>query len=319
MVGDLALGSVQFANPVRGFERREDNLPLFPEVAGNFFFEPPPVQIRKPVRKAEYKTQVVGSLFIEELKGTILTLELVTGHLRAQQGLRFIEPGEFLMGSPKSEKEREEREGPQHRVVITQGFWLADTACTQELWELVMGENPSRFKGRQRPVENVSWEDVQRFLRSLEELLPGTKADLPTEAEWEYACRAGTRTPYSFGEQIAPELVNYNGLPDAGASRGEYRHRTVDVKALPANAWGLYQMHGNVWEWCADGLRKYTAEEAVDPRGPEVPGAHRVRRGGSWSSFAGWCRSAYRYSSPPWAGGWIVDGLGFRFSLRSMG
>ena len=173
------------------------------------------------------------------------------------QRMRWIPPGEFLMGSPEDEPERVDNER-RHEVVLTHGFWLAETACTQALWEAVMGKNPSRFKGPERPVENVSWDDVQGFIARLNERVPGLELRLPTEAEWEYACRAGTQTPFWFGDNITPEQANYDGnYPYAGGKKGLYREQTVEVKALPANGWGLYQMHGNVWEWCADWFGEY--------------------------------------------------------------
>ena len=189
--------------------------------------------------------------------GLWASFEIRASQETATQRLRWIEPGSFLMGSPEDEPEREEREGPVHQVTLSRGFWLADTACTQALWQAVMGTNPSSFTGDpERPVEQVSWEDVQEFLGKLEALLPGYAAALPTEVEWEYACRAGSRTPFSFGEQISPKEVNYDGnYPYAGGEKGEYRETTVAVRSLPPNAWGLYEMHGNVDEWCADGLR----------------------------------------------------------------
>ena len=232
------------------------------------------------------------------------------------QRFRWIEPGEFRMGSPPQEAGRLEDEGPQHLVWLSAGFWLADSACTQALWQAVMGDNPSHFKGDGAlPVEQVSWDDVQRFLARVQaELPPGVQAVLPTEAQWEYACRASTTTPFSFGEQIDPTQVNYDGdHPYAGGRKGEYRQRTVPVKSLPPNAWGLHEMHGNVFEWCADGLRKYTRRSATDPRGPE--GGRRAVRGGSWL-YSGWgCRSAYRIALEP---GDAVGSLGFRLALRSM-
>ena len=234
------------------------------------------------------------------------------------QRLRWIEPGSFWMGSPEDEHEREAAEGPRHRVTITQGFWLADTACTQALWLAVMGQNPSQFKGdEQRPVDSVSWDDVQGFLGKLQTQLPGCEAMLPTEARWEYACRAGTETPFSFGQDITPALVNYDGNhPYRGRKKGQYREQTVAVKSLPANAWGLYEMHGNVWEWCADDPRRYDGEAQVDPAGAIGPSAegHRALRGGAWFNLASSARSALRRFTRP---GRARRYFGFRLCLRS--
>ena len=226
------------------------------------------------------------------------------------QRLRWIMPGEFMMGSPESEAERLSDE-IQHQVILTRGFWLADTTCTQALWQVVLGDNPSRFKGEGRPVETVSWDDAQRFIERLNERVPGGGFRLPTEAEWEYACRAGTSTAFWFGDQISPEQVNYNGdYPYAGGSKGLNRGETVEVKALPCNGWGLYQMHGNVWEWCQDWYGDYPPETVVDPTGPER-GEGRVLRGGCWLSSGGFVRSAYRGGRVP---GDRNGGYGFRLA-----
>lgn len=235
----------------------------------------------------------------------------------AAQRMRWIEHGEFWMGSPDDEPERRSNEGPRHRVRISQGFWLADTACTQALWRAVMGKNPSRFKGDpQLPVEQLSWHDAQKFFQRLAALgLPGV--DLPTEAQWEYACRAGTQTPFHFGWRINPGLVNYDGNhPFAGGAKSGWRKRTMSVKALPANDWGLFQMHGNVFEWCKDGQREYEkGDKAIpDPEGPQVDN-RRALRGGSWLSTAGFARGAFRFAFPP-ADRSVFIGL--RFVLRSM-
>ncbi len=180
-----------------------------------------------------------------------------------RQQLRWIPPGTFRMGSPVSEAGRSRTETP-HQVTLSQGFWLADTTCTQALWEAVLGENPSRFTGAERPVEQVSWEGTQRFLERLNAVLTDGAFRLPTEAEWEYACRAGTTTPFWFGEQITPEQVNYDGNhPYAWGRHGVCRSETVPVQALPCNGWGLYQMDGNVWEWCQDWYGAYTQEPCV--------------------------------------------------------
>ncbi len=215
------------------------------------------------------------------------------------QRFRWINPGTFLMGSPKDEPERLDGER-QHQVTLTQGYWLADSACTQALWQAVMGENPSHFKDNpDNPVENVSWDDVQAFIQRLNRSLPGLSARLPSEAEWEYACRAGTSTPFSFGKNITTEQVNYDGnYPYPGGAKGECREKTLPVKSLPANPWGLYEMHGNVWEWCVDWYGDYESRLVIDPTGPRE-GSGRVLRGGSWYSYARRTRSADRSRDTP--------------------
>jgi formylglycine-generating enzyme required for sulfatase activity len=233
------------------------------------------------------------------------------------QRFRWIEPGSFLMGSPNYDPRGFDGEGPQHPVTLTQGFWLADTACTQAMWLAVAGgKNPSNFKGdAQCPVEQVSWDDVnEKFLPKLQSLLPpGCEATLPTEAQWEYACRAGTTTPFSFGDNINPALVNYDGnYPYNGGEKSEDRQRTVPVKALPANGWGLYEMHGNVWEWCRDDMRNYAEGAVVDPIGAIGDGP-RLLRGGSWRDPAMYVPSAYRFV---YHRGFRSGILGFRVALR---
>jgi len=223
---------------------------------------------------------------------------------------RWMTPGRFLMGSPGSEPERFDNE-TQHQVILTRGFWLGETPVTQALWEAAMGESPSRFQGPERPVEQVISEDAQRFITQLNGERDDLLLRLPSEAEWEYACRAGTTTPFWFGEQITTEQANYDGnYPYAGGPKGEYRQETVDVRALPANAWGLYQMHGNVWEWCQDWNGDYPSRPVTDPKGP-VTGAGRVLRGGSWFNFAWWLRSAYRFL---WEPGYRNNLTGFRLA-----
>lgn len=218
------------------------------------------------------------------------------------QIFRWIEPGTFLMGSPKSEPEREpidKGSERQHEVSLS-GYWLADTACSQAFWEAVMGSNPASFKENpDNPVEQVSWNDTQAFIAELNRLVPGLQACLPTEAQWEYACRAGTTTPFSFGDNITPEKVNYNGeYPYADGEKGLNREKTVPVKSLPPNAWGLYEMHGNVWEWCRDRYGEYPTEAVLDPMGPSE-GVGRVLRGGSWLGSGRYARSAFRFLYEP--------------------
>jgi len=240
----------------------------------------------------------------------------------ARQRLRWIEPGTFLMGSPANEPKRFNDEGPQHAVRITRGFWLADSACSQALWQAVTGTNPSQLNDDSAcPIESVNWDEVRDFLGRLAQVLAITDAipDLPTEAEWEFACRAGTTAAFSFGANITPDQVNHDGNhPYAGAPKGRYRERTVPVKSLPANAWGLHEMHGNVWEWCADDMRSYGMSDQVagDPRGlqQQGPEAHRAVRGGSWIGDARHARSAYRRA---FRRAVRSDDLGFRFALRS--
>ncbi|WP_338415682.1 SUMF1/EgtB/PvdO family nonheme iron enzyme [uncultured Sphaerotilus sp.] len=220
------------------------------------------------------------------------------------QRMRWIEPGTFWMGSPTNEAERQDNE-LRHRVVLTQGYWLADTACTQALWEEIVGANRSEFQGDpQLPVEEVSWSEVtDLFLAKLNARVPGLNLELPTEAQWEYACRAGTTTPFSFGEQITSGQVNYDGSrPYNGGGKGPSLQRTVPVKALSANSWGLHQMHGNVLEWCADTFEPYASEAVQDPvfsMDRPIAALHHmhVLRGGSCFENGSECRSASRHQS----------------------
>ncbi len=216
--------------------------------------------------------------------------------------------GTFLMGSPKTEKERSGNE-VQHQVTVSP-FFLGKYPVTQEQWEALMGKNPSRFQGTKRPVEMVSWHDTVEFCQKISEKT-GQTYRLPTEAEWEYACRAGTTTPFYFGKTMTSELVNYNGnYPYASALKGQYRQETTEVGTFPPNAFGLYDMHGNVWEWCQDWFAQeyYSKSLENDPRGPDT-GSNRVLRGGAWRHGARGCRSAYRSGNGP--GGRILA-LGFR-------
>ncbi|MCI5223536.1 MAG: formylglycine-generating enzyme family protein [Candidatus Electrothrix sp. AR4] len=228
--------------------------------------------------------------------------------------MRWIEPGTFMMGSPDAEANRYHNE-ILHQVTFTEGFWLGATTVPQALWQEVMGENPSRFKGKERPVEQVSWEDVQNFIDQLNITILGLDLVLPSEAQWEYACRAGTDTPFSFGSNIRPKQVNYDGnYPYADGKKGRYRAETVDVKALPCNQWGLYQMHGNVREWCQDWYGD-SSKEPINPRGPDM-GHDRVYRSGSWDNGAKYCRSAIRSG---FTSGHRSDWLGFRLARSRSG
>ena len=221
---------------------------------------------------------------------------------------RWIEPGTFTMGSPKSEQGRYGDE-TQHKVTLTEGFWLAETTVTQALWEVVMGDNPSHFKGERLPVEQVSWKDAQSFIAKMNGMKPELQMCLPTEAQWEYCCRAGMTTAFHFGgkNDLNLERVNYSGKWDNYDANGE----TKTVKSYAPNDWGLYEMHGNVYEWCQDWFGDYPAQPIVDPQGSEI-GARRVLRGGSWIDGGRFCRSAYRDASAP---GFRGNAIGFRLAL----
>jgi formylglycine-generating enzyme required for sulfatase activity len=216
----------------------------------------------------------------------------------------LIPSGEFMMGSPNNEAQRDNNdEGPVHRVHIARPFYMGIHEVTQEQWQAVMGSNPAGFKGPKNPVENVSWDDCQEFCKKVSQKT-GLTLRLPTEAEWEYACRAGTTTPFYFGETISTEQANYDGNYTYGNGRkGEDRQRTTPVGSFAPNAFGLYDMHGNVLEWCQDwyGEDYYGKSPAEDPQGPES-GQYRVRRGGAWLNGPGYTRSANRSWSTP--GNW---------------
>ena len=210
------------------------------------------------------------------------------------QRLRWIPPGVFRMGSPEDEEGRFSDEGPRHLVSIDSGFWMFDTPCTQALWEAVMGENPSQFnvadrpkERADRPVESVSWEQCQEFLTALNSRLDGVQLSLPSEAQWEYASRAGTET------------ARYSENLDAIAWYDENSgNKTHSVAGKEANSWGLYDILGNVREWCADvWVNDYT--EKARASAAESASAHRVIRGGSWNDGAQDVRAAYRDHSEP--------------------
>ena len=205
-----------------------------------------------------------------------------------------IPGGTFLMGSPENEAERLSSESPQHQVTVP-SFCMAKYQLTQAQYQAVMGSNRSSFKRNNRPVENVSWDDAVAFCQKLTQKT-GKNYRLPSEAEWEYACRAGTKTPFSFGDNIT-DLVNYDGNhPYKSAPKGKNLQRTTYVGTFPPNAFGLYDMHGNVWEWCEDDWHENYINaprdgSAWDSRSGSVT---RLLRGGSWYDYAGQCRSAAR-------------------------
>jgi uncharacterized protein (TIGR02996 family) len=214
-----------------------------------------------------------------------------------EMAFAWMPPGTFLMGSPRDEQGRCDDED-QHQVTLTKGFFLGVTPVTQAQWQALMGSNPSHFKGDDRPVETVSWDNCQEFCTKLTQR-ERHPYRLPTEAQWEYACRAGTTTPFYFGATLSTDQANYH--PDhvySGAKKGLYREQTTPVGSFPANAWGLCDLHGNVAEWCSDWLGRYPSGDTKDPQGA-VSGRKRVLRGGSWYDPSSSCRSADRRSLWP--------------------
>jgi len=205
--------------------------------------------------------------------------------------LIWIPAGTFYMGSPPAEQGHEDGESPRHRVTLTRGFWLGRHPVTQRQWQVAMGANPSRSLRPDQPVVMVSWLDAQCFLQTLAGLVPGWWFRLPSEAEWEYACRAGSETRFSLGDteealaRMAWFAANSDGCPHPVATKG-------------ANAWGLFDMHGNVFEWCDDWEASYPGRDVVDPRCLSV-GQKRVVRGGCFRCPPPYCRSANRYSALP--------------------
>ncbi|MCX7048863.1 MAG: bifunctional serine/threonine-protein kinase/formylglycine-generating enzyme family protein [Candidatus Sumerlaeota bacterium] len=211
--------------------------------------------------------------------------------------LVWIMPGAFQMGSPPSEWGHDENESPQHRVTLD-GFWMGETEVTQLQYIIVMGKNPSYYKGENQPVECVLWNDAVEFCKEVS-LMTGKTVTLPTEAQWEYACRAGSSSRYYFGDSDTP-LKEYAWLRGA--------NQTHPVKTKRPNAWGLYDMHGNVWEWVADWYGPYTAASQTNPKGPAT-GTDRIMRGGHWNDTPFNCRSAKRLR---YNGALIGNGNGFR-------
>jgi eukaryotic-like serine/threonine-protein kinase len=214
-------------------------------------------------------------------------------------------PGSFQMGSNHPEAANFDwykNERPVHKVTLTKGFFMGIHQVTQRQWKVVMGTDPSHFKDPSRPVEKVSWEDCQEFCKKLTAHLKNrVTVRLPTEAEWEYACRAGTTTEYHFGDVINTDLANYEGnLSWNNSPKGEYRQQTTDVGSFTANPWGLFDVHGNVWEWCEDWYGPYAGGDQIDPcQLREQSDKYRVLRGGSWGNNPGGCRAACRLWGEP--------------------
>jgi formylglycine-generating enzyme required for sulfatase activity len=223
----------------------------------------------------------------------------------------YVKGGCYQMGSTQGGSD----EKPVHKVCVD-GFWLGKYEVTQGEWEKIMGDNPSYFAyGSRYPVENVSWNDTRKFIKKLNQGF-NREFRLPTEAEWEYAARAGTTTPFAFGSCISTDQANYSGNYDynnCGTKTGVYREKTWQVGSGAANNWGLYDMHGNVWEWCSDWYDKdyYSSSPGKNPQGA-ASGSHRVLRGGSWIFNPANVRSANRYWYKP---SYRVSIIGFRLAF----
>jgi len=252
--------------------------------------------------------------FFPENLGNGINLEMVS-----------IPGGTFIMGSPDTEKERRNSESPQHKVTVAP-FFMGKAPVTQAQWKAVvalpqinqsLNPDPSTFKGANRPVERVSWHDAVEFCARLS-TKTGRDYRLPSEAEWEYACRAGTTTPFHFGETITSELANYNGNFTYGSEpKGKYRQETTVVGSFQvANAFGLYDMHGNVWEWCADTWHDNYLGAPSDGSVWEFGGddTYRMLRGGCWYNYHWYCRSAYRHR---YGADFRCEYYGFRVSVSS--
>jgi formylglycine-generating enzyme required for sulfatase activity/tetratricopeptide (TPR) repeat protein len=264
------------------------------------------------VRPAQSKSRIENSVIgrVQEFRFDVITInsrgeEVKQVRGRARQQIEdlggvmlemvYIPKGKFLMGSPENEENRSNNESLQHEVTVIP-FYIGKFPITQAQWNVLMGRNPSRFKNAKRPVENVSWYDALEFCERLSKKT-GHPYRLPSEAEWEYACRAGTTTPFHFGETIMPDLANYDCRKKyASGIQGTFRKRTTNVGSFPPNAFGLYDMHGNIWEWCAD---PWHSDYHGAPSNGSVweskgENSFRVLRGGSWCNDPRDCRSASR-------------------------
>jgi formylglycine-generating enzyme required for sulfatase activity len=253
--------------------------------------------LKREQRTAQYYTEVLS--IASKAKDINITIPL---------DMMLIPGGTFRMGSPEEELDRRESESPEHLVTVPT-FFMGRYPVTQAQYQVMMGKNPSHFKGQDRPVETVSWQDATAFCDRL-----AKQSDrpyrLPTEAEWEYACRAGTTTPFHFGETITTDLANYRGTEDLDGEwlgsygrgpKGIYRQKTTPVGSFPPNAFGLYDMHGNVWEWCQDHWHENYKNAPTDGsawiNSEASKNAGRLLRGGSWIYNPRNCRAASRLNN----------------------
>lgn len=251
-------------------------------------------------------TALTGASVSLERGGALSEYRLLPRRVKNALGMTFvvISAGRFQMGSPVNEAGRDADE-PLHPVRLSQAFFIQTTPVTQSQWRAVMGANPSRFQDDRCPVHNVSWFDAGRFIRTLNQMDAGYQYQLPTEGQWEFACRAKTHSRYASGK-LDEDLSQAGWYAD---NSGLALHRVAQKNP---NAFGLFDMHGNVWEWCADRYGLYPETPTVDPKGPEE-GHARVVRGGSWIEFAWACRSASRAFRPPEV---RAEDIGFRLVLK---
>jgi formylglycine-generating enzyme required for sulfatase activity len=268
---------------------------VFPQVGADKRPPPPPKTSTPKTQPKRTTTRTPSPTSRSRPRQTAPQIEMV-----------LIPVGTFMMGSPDSEAGRVIAEGPQHQVSV-QSFYLGKYEVTQAQYKAVMGTNPSNFKGNNLPVENVSWDDATEFCRRLSQMT-GKEYRLPSEAEWEYACRAGTTTPFAFGSSLSSDQANFDGnypydssYPYGGAAKGVYRDKTTPVGSFAPNNFGLYDMHGNVWEWCQDYWHENYNEAPTDGSAWLSGGEqqYRVIRGGSWGRYGVVLRSAYRDGGIP--------------------
>ncbi|MGB3421007.1 MAG: bifunctional serine/threonine-protein kinase/formylglycine-generating enzyme family protein [Dolichospermum sp.] len=301
----LILGTFTIAvggnNIFKNLFNNQDHKPTTPKTTTSTSPNPTPENTTSVSNPKIFKFEVVTT----DAKGNITnqrnaTAKYFTEDLGNGVFLEMVEipGGKFLMGSPENEAKRNENESPQHQVRVP-SFWIGKYELTQAQYQAIMGTNPAYFKGDNRPVEQVSWNDAVTFCQKLSQRT-GKNYRLPSEAEWEYACRAGTTTPFYFGESITPHLVNYHSnYTYDSIQKGQYRNQTTeqttDVGTFLPNGFGLYEMHGNVWEWCQDDWHdNYINAPQSGIAWTSQSGSAKVLRGGSWGNNPDNCRSAYR-------------------------
>ena len=222
---------------------------------------------------------------------------------------RWIPPGQFLMGSPPARRGHFDIEGPQHDVTITHGLWAGETPVTQQQWKSLIDVDPSYFKGNDHPVDSVNWDQCMAFADWLNKQIQGLHASLPTEAQWEFACRAGTQGAFHVQDSKCAKPKGLDPVLDQLGWFDKNSHDGTHVVRLKSpNSLGLYDLHGNVWEWCRDGLRTYSDLPERDPVGTMLDSADRAVRGGCWNGDADQCRAAFRGWNHP-NRGWNIFGF----------